>query len=180
MRARFCASAALQHALDHASGQLFQKVHGVVDKHVVHQAHGFVVVHGLDDALALVGVHVGKYVRRDVLGQEPEHHQHFFIVKFLHVLGDVHLVEHGERAAQFALAALGHELVQTRANFFRNPSASPSLRLFRNARKQHTAHGRAVLATFRQMFENDGLPGKVSPRQGGRSDFGERLHWTHI
>ena len=66
---------------------------------------------------ALVGVHIGKYVRCDVLGQEPEHHQHFFIVKFLHVLGDVYLVEHGERAAQFALAALGHELVQTRANF---------------------------------------------------------------
>ena len=105
--------AALQHALDHARGQLLKEVHRVVDEHVVDQLDGLGIVHGLHDAGALVVVHVGKDLRGDVLRQQPEHHQHLFVVQRLQIFRNVNFVEHIERAAQLGLLAARKQRVQT-------------------------------------------------------------------
>ena len=106
--------AALQHALDHARGQFFEEIDRVIDKHIVDQAHGLRIIHGFHDARALIVVHVGKDLRRNILRQQPEHHQHLIIFKCFQVIRNIHFVQHVQRAAQLGLFAGFQQRIQTK------------------------------------------------------------------
>ena len=103
---------ALQKPAHHSRGQFLQQVHRVVHEHVVDDAHGLLVAQGIDQAGALIGIHVGKNVRGNILGQQPEDHNHPFVIQGGQVFGDVHLVEHTQRTPQFALFSAFHQGVQ--------------------------------------------------------------------
>ena len=62
---------------------------------------------------ALVAVHVGKHVGGDILGQEPVHQQYLFGLQRRQVFGNIHFVEHHQRAAQLAVAVGVEQLVET-------------------------------------------------------------------
>ena len=125
-----------QHALYHARRQLLQKVDRVVDEHVVDDPHGLFVAQRLHDARALVVVHVGEHVRRHVLRQQPEHHQHPLVVQRFEVFGDVHLVEHIQRAEKFGLFVGLQQRVQLGANSFKIHGLHPPLQNLLSTQKQ--------------------------------------------
>ena len=75
--------AVFQDALDHACGQLLQKVDRVVDEHIVQNANGFLVAQRIDDARLLIRVHIGENLRGNVLRQQTEHEKHLIVVQRL-------------------------------------------------------------------------------------------------
>ena len=82
-------SGGAHHALDHVGGQLFHDVHRVVHIQFLNDPGQLLVGDGVDDALLLRSLQVGKDLRRRLLGQQAEHHGHAVIVdlgeEFRHV-----------------------------------------------------------------------------------------------
>ena len=105
-----------EHALDHACWQFLQEIHGIVNKHIVDDAHGFLISQRFQNAGALIIVHIGKDLCGDILGQQPEHHQYPFIIQGFKVFRNVHFIEHIQRATQLRFFAIFQKRVQALPN----------------------------------------------------------------
>ena len=60
---------------------LFQKIDGIIQKHVFNQGTDFIVPDGLDQGLLLLRGHVGKNIRRDIFGKHTETQEQLLLVQ---------------------------------------------------------------------------------------------------
>ena len=85
-----------QHLFYQIGRCFFQKVHRIIQEHFVYDVAHFFICNGMNDMLLGVAVHIGKYFRCHVLGQQSENKKLFFRRQFLEVfrqVGGVFLVQ---------------------------------------------------------------------------------------
>ena len=89
--------------LDHIGRQLLHHVDGVVNIQLFDDAGKLRIGDGVDDRLLLLDLEVGEHGRRDLLGQDTEHHGHplrVILPQLAEELGNVKLVHLAELLAQ--------------------------------------------------------------------------------
>ena len=104
-----------QHFFDDVCGNLFEKVHRIVQAKLVGQARNFAVGNGFDNGLLHLGGQIGKRIRRQILGKHPEHQQALFRVKVFEEGGNVRCIHAAKALLQrrdLVLFHHGYELLK--------------------------------------------------------------------
>ena len=104
-----------QHFFDNVCGNLFEKVHRIVQAKLVGQARNFAVGNGFDNGLLHLGGQIGKRIRRQILGKHPEHQQALFRVKVFEEGGNVRCIHAAKALLQrrdLVLFHQGYELLK--------------------------------------------------------------------